>query len=225
VRFSISFFTGNSPTPPHHETKSLWIYNLPAVYSSRITSIMSNQNGSGKVNITIIGSLNVDFITRAARIPKAGETLHGTSFQIKWGGKGANQAVAAGRLSRKHTKDEGATANVKMIGMVGDDVYGSQMIESLKTSCIDTSAICIVKGETTGLASIWVDETVGENRILVVGGANRHLPMEDDRSLFTTQPSFEGYGDIAIFQLENPIEVVLHRIKAAHSQNAMVGIP
>jgi ribokinase len=182
---------------------------------------MSCEPGSAKLNITIIGSLNVDFITRAARVPSAGETLHGTSFEVKWGGKGANQAVAVGRLTRENADDENATANVKMVGMVGDDVYGSQMVEALKKSGIDTAAISIRKGEMTGIASIWVDETDGENRILVVGGANDHLQKVDYPTSFTSQPTFDGYGDIAIFQLENPLDVVLHRIKAAHDKRAM----
>jgi ribokinase len=182
---------------------------------------MANEPGSAKPNITIIGSLNVDFITRTTRVPNAGETLHGTSFEVKWGGKGANQAVAAGRLSRENVEDGDPTANVKMIGMVGDDIYGSQMIDSLKKSGIDTSAICVRKGEMTGIASIWVNETDGQNRIVVVGGANNLLPTEDDPASFTDQPTFDGYGDIAIFQLENPVEVVLGRIKAAHDQHSM----
>lgn len=172
---------------------------------------------SDKLKITIVGSLNVDFITRAAKIPNAGETLHGTSFQVKWGGKGANQAVAVGRLSRENAEDDNATATVKMIGAVGGDIYGSQMIEALKKSGVDTSAICIRNGVATGTASVWVDGD-GENRILIVGGANDHLQKEDN-------PAFDGYGHIAIFQLENPVDVVLDRIKAAHDQHAMASFP
>jgi ribokinase len=181
---------------------------------------MSNER-LAKPNITIIGSLNVDFVTRTTRVPNAGETLHGTAFEVKWGGKGANQAVAAGRLSRINVEDQNAMANVKMIGMVGDDIYGSQMIESLQKSGIDTSAIGIRKGEMTGIASIWVDETDGQNRIVVVSGANGHLSKVDDPESFTGKPTFKGYGDIAIFQLENPVDIVLGRIKAAYDQHAM----
>jgi pfkB family carbohydrate kinase len=197
------------------------VSDSPHSATNSFTVAMSDELDSAKLNITIIGSLNVDFITRTTRVPKAGETLHGTSFEVKWGGKGANQAVAAGRLSRENADDGNATANVKMVGMVGDDIYGSQMIDSLKRSGIDTSAICIRKGEMTGIASIWVDETDGQNRIVVVGGANNHLQTEDDPARFTAQPAFDGYGDIAIFQLENPVEIVLGRIKAAHDQHAM----
>jgi ribokinase len=179
---------------------------------------MSKTPASAKLKITIIGSLNVDFTTRAAKIPNAGETLHGTSCEVKWGGKGANQAVAVSRLSRENAEDDNATATVKMIGMVGDDIYGSQMIEALQKNGIDTSAICIRNGVMTGIASVWVDESDGENRILIVGGANNYLQKEDSPTRF---PAFDGYGDLAIFQLENPVDIVIQRIKAAHDQHAM----
>jgi ribokinase len=182
---------------------------------------MPQESSSVKLKVTIIGSLNVDFVTRTIKIPNPGETLHGTSFEVKYGGKGANQAVAVSRLTRRNDEDDTSTAIVKMIGMVGDDLYGTQMIEALQKNGIDTSAICIRNGVMTGTASIWVDEINGENRILIVGGANNHLGKEDDPLCFTGQPTFDGYGDIAIFQLENPLEIVVDRIKAAHNQHAL----
>ena len=99
--------------------------------------------------ITVFGSLNTDLVTVTPRLPAAGETLTASSFSTGFGGKGANQAVACTRLSRsQHEHGEqnskangGPWVDVKMIGAVGDDLFGTDMIESLRSDGIDVSEV------------------------------------------------------------------------------------
>lgn len=148
--------------------------------------------------ITIIGSLNVDMVTRAERVPNAGETVQAKAFEVGWGGKGANQAVAAARLSRsKDTLKSDTDTVVRMIGAVGKDVFGPQVVKSMEADGIDMQGVQVLESQETGTATILVEESTGENRILVTPGAN-----------FALRYSEVGYGDVAIFQLESPIDVV-----------------
>lgn len=159
-----------------------------------------------KPNILIIGSLNIDLTTTVDRIPEAGETMHAVSFNTNSGGKGANQAVAVGRGSRSKpasslTIDEGTglastfglastyslraeevdggvgEVNVAMLGAVGNDIYGSQLVEDLKASGVDTANIRKIEGTPTGTAVIIVDQSSGENRIMLVAGANDEMDI------------------------------------------------
>ena len=131
-----------------------------------------------KPQINIIGSLNIDFVTTTPRCPTAGETLTATSLSVSAGGKGGNQAVACGRSSftSKTTQD----VSVAMIGAVGahDPYYASLLKPALENSGVDTSAI-EQSDVQTGSASIIVEEVNGENRILVVPGANHAGMMRD----------------------------------------------
>jgi ribokinase len=166
--------------------------------------------------ITVIGSLNVDMVTVTSRIPEGGETILAKSFSSGWGGKGANQAVAAARLSEK---GESSTSTlVRMIGAVGDDAFGSAMLESLQDDGIDITGIRTVPGVSTGAATVLVEERSGENRILVTPGANATLKWNED--LVGTQ----GYGDVAIFQLETPMKVVLAHTAKAHAAGTQVSL-
>jgi ribokinase len=184
--------------------------------------------------ITVIGSLNTDMVTRTDRIPKGGETVQAKSFEVGWGGKGANQAVAAARLSRsKETLQGKDNITVRMIGAVGKDVFGPQMKKSMEEDGIDMERVKVLEGEETGTAVILVEESTGENRILVTPGANFALTIDDE--LVTNG----DYGDVAIFQLESPMDVVnrvnfipllrisdihqvLHHIKTARAAGAQV---
>lgn len=148
--------------------------------------------------ITVIGSLNVDMVTRAERVPNAGETVQAKAFEVGWGGKGANQAVAAARLSR--SKDTLKSENdiiVRMIGAVGKDVFGPQLVKSMEEDGIDMQGVQVLEGHETGTATILVEESTGENRILVTPGANSALEYSEVH-----------YGYVAIFQLENPMDLV-----------------
>ena len=162
--------------------------------------------------ITVIGSLNVDMVTVTQRIPRGGETVLAKSFTSGWGGKGANQAVAAARLCDK------SSTLVRMIGAVGDDAFSSALLKSLEEDSIDVSGVRKVEGMSTGAATVLVEEETGENRILVTPGANATLKWNED--LVGSQ----GYGDVAIFQLETPMKVVLAHTAKAHAAGAKVSV-
>src|SRR4051812_19674402 len=111
-------------------------------------------------SIAVVGSLNIDLIAYAPRVPGPGETVMGDRFQMGFGGKGANQAVLAARLG----------ARVLMVGALGDDVYADMTFDNLARQGIDAAHVERVSG-SSGVAPIWV-EPDGTNRIIVVGGAN-----------------------------------------------------
>ena len=120
----------------------------------------------------MVGSANVDLTTFSDRFPKAGETIFGEHFDLGWGGKGANQAVAA-RL---------CGAEVSMVARVGDDLFGPATIKNFESQGIDASHVRIVAGASSGVAPIFV-ESNGQNRIIVVKGANdRLLPADVDEA-------------------------------------------
>ncbi|TVY41198.1 Ribokinase [Lachnellula subtilissima] len=161
--------------------------------------------------ITIIGSLNTDLVTLTPRVPSGGETLTATSFSTGPGGKGANQAVACARLSRANPTAP-SSITVRMLGSVGADEFGPEMISSLQSSLIDTSSITVAEGQSTGVAVILVEENTGENRILLSPGANHSLLP----SSFTSLSSLGvPKPDLVILQLEIPLETVLQIIKTA----------
>ena len=138
-----------------------------------------------------IGSSNIDQIAYTQNIPADGETLFGDSFQMGFGGKGANQAVMAGLLG----------ADVYMITCLGDDVYKEMTINNYEANNVNTDHIQLVKG-ASGVAPIWVDAT-GQNRIIVIPGANNEIDAQKAIS------SIEKIGDISVLvgQCEIPMEV------------------
>ena len=147
--------------------------------------------------VVVIGSLNMDLVTRAPRLPKGGETLIGQSFTTVSGGKGANQAVAAARLG----------AQVSMIGCVGNDAYGEALRGALLAEQIDCRAVSTVDG-SSGVALIVVDDS-SQNSIVIVPGANSALTAE-------TIDRFDSViraADVLICQLEVPDASVGHALK------------
>lgn len=148
-------------------------------------------------SIAVIGSLNIDFITRTPRVPEPGETLTSNSFSTGFGGKGANQAVACARLASKGTK-------VAMVGNVGDDGFGKDYFKALGEEGINADGVSTIKGETTGAANIVVEEETGENRIMFTPGANVAFSKTYDEK-WDLVP---GDAGAVVFQLEIPIEVV-----------------
>jgi ribokinase len=144
--------------------------------------------------IVVVGSINIDLVANAFRIPKAGETILGEDFQIHPGGKGANQAIAAARLGYP----------VRMIGRVGDDAFGAQLRTGLEHAGVDTAGVGTSKG-SSGVALIVVAES-GENSIVVVPGANSDVSAHD---LDINIEMIRAAG-IVLTQLEIPIETVLH---------------
>ena len=151
-------------------------------------------------SIAVIGSLNVDFITRTPRVPAPGETLTANSFETGFGGKGANQAVACARVASPATK-------VLMVGSVGDDSFGSDYYEALDKEGIDAKGVRKVKDQRTGVANIIVEEETGENRILLSVGANYAFSEEYEQA-WDLVPSEAG---LCVFQLEMPMKVVRSR--------------
>jgi ribokinase len=149
---------------------------------------------SGERPIVVVGSLNIDLVASADRIPAAGETLLGRDFSTHAGGKGANQAVAVARLGYP----------VQMIGRLGDDGFGAQLREQLTHSGVDISGVRTSPG-SSGVAVIVVSAT-GENSIVVVPGANALLTPQDlDDSIETLRSA-----SVVLTQLETPLETVLH---------------
>uniref|UniRef100_A0A060TEX7 Ribokinase n=1 Tax=Blastobotrys adeninivorans TaxID=409370 RepID=A0A060TEX7_BLAAD len=159
--------------------------------------------------ITVLGSLNYDVVTRTKVVPKGGETINAESFETHHGGKGANQALAARRLSSKDS------VNVKMIGKVGNDNFGHELKESLESEGIDTTKVAVVEGVRTGVSTILVETDSGENRIMFYDGANGTHKTEE-----ITPALFAG-SDMVILQNEVPLPVVYQSLKTAHQ----AGIP
>jgi ribokinase len=142
--------------------------------------------------IVVVGSINLDLVVSASRIPHAGETIIGTSFNTFYGGKGANQAVAAAKLGHP----------VSMIGNVGDDTFGQQLRAALAQSGVDTNFVATVPGPS-GVAFITIGEC-GENNIVVVPGANRLLlPQQLEKATPVLQ-----HAALVLTQLEIPFETV-----------------
>ena len=152
------------------------------------------------VDIMIIGSINMDLVTKVDHIPKVGETILGTSFSQIPGGKGANQAVAVARLG----------ASIKMIGKVGHDSSGEILLNKLREDNVGTQYIASDSNEPTGTALITVEES-GDNSIVVVPGANFDINVEDVNVAIDEIVK----SKIIISQLEVPIEIVSHTFKKA----------
>ena len=148
--------------------------------------------------VTVLGSVNMDLVATASRLPLPGETVLGTGFHTGPGGKGANQAVAAAR----------AGAAVTFLGAVGDDTFATPLRESLVAAGVDVSLLRTAPGPS-GIASITVDGS-GENSIVVVGGANRTVDAltAADRDTVTA-------ADVLLCQLEIPVAVVVDAVTLA----------
>lgn len=153
--------------------------------------------------IAVVGSLNIDLTTFTDVFPRAGETLFGKSFDLGFGGKGANQAVAA-RL---------CGADVKMVAKVGRDLFGEATIKNLASFGIDTSHVRIVDGVSTGVAPIFVEPN-GQNRIIVVKGANDLLAPAD----VDVAAADLAQVQTIILQFEIPLETIYHTIRFAKAR-------
>jgi ribokinase len=156
--------------------------------------------------VVVVGSLNVDLVTRVERLPKPGETVVGSGLDRWAGGKGANQAVAAAA----------AGATVVMVGRVGSDEAGYAYTARLSALGIDTAAVHVEPASLTGHAFITVDE-MGENSIVVVAGANAALSLEDLTPLDSVGPD-----DIVLLQLEVPVMVVAAAARRGAARGARV---
>jgi len=150
-------------------------------------------------DISVLGIFVADISFLGPKIPSVGETILGESYNIGPGGKGCNQAIAISRLGGK----------VNFISKLGNDDYGKLAIDKLKKDNIDTSNIIISDKHKTGVAGIHIDRNTGKNAITVVRGAPSSLTVSEiDTNLIKQSKIF-------LTQLEIPIEVTLHCLKAA----------
>ncbi len=157
--------------------------------------------------ICVIGASNIDLISYAPRLPKMGETLPGTRFQMGFGGKGANQAVMAAKLG----------AEVAMITKVGEDIFGRDTLKNYETLGFDTRYVLFTDQASTGVAPIWVDESTGNNAIIVVAGANDLLSPADvvaARGAITS-------AQIVVCQWECPLETTLAALRIGREAGVM----
>jgi ribokinase len=150
--------------------------------------------------IAVVGSANIDLTTFADRFPKPGETIFGQKFHLGFGGKGANQAVAA-RL---------CGAEVFMVARVGSDLFGPATIENFRKLGIDPTYVKQVEGLSSGVAPIFVEPN-GQNRILVVKGANDAVRPADVDDAADALKS----ADCIVLQFEIPVETVYYTISFA----------
>jgi ribokinase len=151
------------------------------------------------VSVTVVGSLNEDVLVAVGRLPGRGETVIGRSAVLAPGGKGANQAAAAGELG----------PGVHMVGRVGQDPAGDRQLAALAASRVNVSRVHRTPGVPTGAATIAVEDGTGENLIVVVPGANAALTPED------ADVESVRRAAVVLLQLETPMETVTAAARAA----------
>jgi ribokinase len=154
--------------------------------------------------IAVVGSANTDLVTFAEAFPRPGETLFGQNFDLGFGGKGANQAVAA-RL---------CGAEVLMIAKVGKDLFGEATLKNFQSLGIDTTHVKITEDAPTGVAPIFVEPS-GQNRIIVVKGANDKLTPAD----VDAAASELSRVHTIILQFEIPLATIYHTVRFARAHN------
>lgn len=151
--------------------------------------------------IVVIGSSNTDLVVTTPKIPVPGETILGNDFSIIGGGKGANQAVAAAR----------AGGSVTFIAKVGNDDFGMNAVTGYKADNIKTDYVFRASDRPSGIAIIIVEEGSGQNSIVVAGGANKSLSIDDIKAA----EKIISEADVVLMQLEIPLEVVEFSLKLA----------
>jgi ribokinase len=157
--------------------------------------------------IVVVGSLNMDLVGCASRIPVVGETITGHTYFSEPGGKGANQAYAAAKLGGR----------VAMLGRVGNDDFGRKMRSNLDKVGCDVNGLLSIEGATSGIALIFVADD-GHNSIIIVPGANNRFSPDD---VEVAQPYLEGTA-IVMLQLENPLPTVMAAARAGRRAGAKV---
>ncbi|MEZ8738752.1 ribokinase [Photobacterium swingsii] len=157
--------------------------------------------------LVVLGSVNADHVLQVASFPRPGETLHGHSYSVIPGGKGANQAVAAARLG----------ADIAFIACVGDDSFGLNIREAFANDGINTDAVLVEENTPTGIAMIQVAAT-GENSICISAEANACLTparLAPHHTLIT-------HADTLLMQLETPVETITAAARVAKEANTKV---
>lgn len=157
--------------------------------------------------LVVLGSINADHILNLDSFPTPGETVTGNQYQVAFGGKGANQAVAAGRSG----------ANIAFIACTGEDDIGERVRQQLANDRIDVASVSVIAGESTGVALIFVNGE-GENVIGIHAGANAALSPV----LVEAQKTRIAQADALLMQLESPLESVMLAAKIAHQHQTQV---
>lgn len=165
------------------------------------------QKGKKMGKVLVIGSSMYDLVTYTDIMPKAGETLTAKSFKMGFGGKGANQAIAAAKLG----------SDVTMVTAIGDDQFGDITLQNYKDNHIHTDYIYQIKGQSNGIATIIVDET-SQNRILIVKGANEYLTKENIDAVFKQNIDIK----FVVLQLEISLDIVYYAIEQAQKHHIPV---
>lgn len=153
--------------------------------------------------ICVVGASNLDLISYVPRLPRMGETLHGTRFHMGYGGKGANQAVMAAKLG----------GDVAMVTKLGQDIFGENTLKNFQSWDIDTQHVLFTDQAFSGVAPIAVD-TDGHNSIIIVTGANDLLSPEEVEAARATIAS----GQILVCQLEIPVETTVAALRIARQE-------
>jgi ribokinase len=153
-----------------------------------------------KPRIVVIGSINMDLVCRTSALPRAGETVLGSEFLTIPGGKGANQALAAARLAD-------GRADVHMIGRVGDDDFGRELVAGLRGNGVITKRVAVTTNVASGVATILVDRK-GENCIVVTPGANAKVTPAD----VDAAEALIRSAAVVVMQLEIPLATVRHAL-------------
>lgn len=157
--------------------------------------------------ICVVGASNIDLVSYAPRLPKIGETLPGSRFQMGFGGKGANQAVMAALLG----------ASVTMVTKVGNDIFGKDYLNHYQQLQFDTRYVFMTEEAATGVAPIWVDEGSGNNAIIVVTGANDLLSVADVEA---AREALVG-AQVVLCQWECALEASLAALRIAKAAGVM----
>ena len=157
--------------------------------------------------IVVLGGINIDLVAMTPRFPAAGETVVGHQFLTYGGGKGANQAVAAGRMG----------AQTSMVGRVGDDIFAPQALSALVESGVDVSTVGVSSGANTGIAVITIDDSA-QNQIIQVLGANNTCGKEEEAKVIGL---LDGASAL-LLQLEVSVELSLRCAQAAKERGVRV---
>ena len=160
--------------------------------------------------IVVVGSLNMDLVIEASRFPDPGETFEGDRFYTAPGGKGANQAVAAARMV-------GGTGTVEMVGLVGSDVFGAEMLDVLDRYGVGRARVRVAEGESSGIALIFIDGSK-ENYVLPVFGANARCGPQQ---VADAEEVLDGAA-VLLVQQEAPLDVTFAAMQTARDQGVTV---
>ncbi|WNS79072.1 ribokinase [Domibacillus sp. DTU_2020_1001157_1_SI_ALB_TIR_016] len=158
-------------------------------------------------SIVVVGSINMDIVATTDQYPVHGDTVLGHSMQMFSGGKGANQATACAKLGKQ----------VQLIGAVGRDAFGQEVIRTLTENNVDISLLTYTESQATGCALVTIDKTA-ENTMLVIKGANDELREEDIIGKFKDVEA----GSVLLIQMEIPSKTILQAVKLAKEKEMFV---